>query len=335
MKENDKKNYNILVIEDNLGDFNIINAYLINQILNHNIQHADSFKTAKEIIETASSGFDAILLDLSLPDLSGEELTREIVAISGDTPIIVLTGYENLDFSIKSLALGIEDYLLKDEITSKSLYQDIVYSIERKRTNAKIIESEKRYSDLFHFSPQSMIVYDLETLKILSANNAALKNYGYTETELLNMTIKDICFTQNNEEQELNCLNNVDHISLLGLCKLKTKNEEFIDVDAVTNTINFKGKIARIFLATDVTERLQYISAIEKQNKKLQEIAYTQSHIVRAPLARIMTIMNLMEQLNSETQECKELLTYMMNSAKELDEIIKDIVVKTENISTF
>lgn len=82
----------------------------------------------------------------------------------------------------------------------------------------------------------------------------------------------------------------------------------------------------------DISERVAYTKAIEERNTKLREIAYTQSHIVRAPLARILGLTNLIDELQASTSEGKELLNYINISANELDNVIKDIVSKTENI---
>lgn len=92
-----------------------------------------------------------------------------------------------------------------------------------------------------------------------------------------------------------------------------------------------KGRATRVIGAIqDVTERKKYIDAIENQNIQLREIAYTQSHIVRAPLARIMGLVNLIN-VNSENPQT-ELLEYVRSSAHELDDVIRSIVRKTESI---
>src|SRR5690606_30521583 len=52
--------------------------------------------------------------------------------------------------------------------------------------------SEKEYKALFDHSPIPMWIYDLETYEFLDVNNAAVCNYGYSRTEFLQMTIKDI-----------------------------------------------------------------------------------------------------------------------------------------------
>src|SRR5690606_34852793 len=114
---------------------------------------------------------------------------NEVMALAKSTPVIVLTGYSDIDFGIKSLSMGISDYLLKEELSATSLYKSIMYSIERKEIYRTLKESEKRYKDLFHLSPEPMWLYDVETLKFLDINNAAIKHYGFSREEFLNMTI--------------------------------------------------------------------------------------------------------------------------------------------------
>src|SRR5690606_11730458 len=56
----------------------------------------------------------------------------------------------------------------------------------------EVEQSEQKYSDLFHLSPQPMWVYDLETYRFLDVNAAAITHYGYTREEFLSMTLMDI-----------------------------------------------------------------------------------------------------------------------------------------------
>lgn len=83
----------------------------------------------------------------------------------------------------------------------------------------------------------------------------------------------------------------------------------------------------------DITERVQYIKAIEKQNEKLQQIAWTQSHVARAPLAKMMGIVNLIKEMDSTSSEFVDLLNHFSDSGTELDKIIRNIVKKTERIN--
>ncbi len=81
----------------------------------------------------------------------------------------------------------------------------------------------------------------------------------------------------------------------------------------------------------DVTERLRQLKAIEKQNEQFGKIAWLQSHKVRAPLARIMGLTALLKHDNLKDQ--KELIDFIHKSSEELDEIIKEVVRHTEQVS--
>ncbi|HTD98200.1 MAG TPA: PAS domain-containing protein [Mucilaginibacter sp.] len=80
----------------------------------------------------------------------------------------------------------------------------------------------------------------------------------------------------------------------------------------------------------DVTERMNYIKAIEEQNKKLKEISWMQSHIIRAPLARIMGLVQIIKDTKRDTAEKKKTLDYLLSSANELDRVIREITDKTK-----
>lgn len=78
----------------------------------------------------------------------------------------------------------------------------------------------------------------------------------------------------------------------------------------------------------DVTERKLYIQAIEDQNKKFKEIAWIQSHMVRAPLARIMALVDLI-RIEPTDDDYQEMLDYLSSSARELDSVIVNIADRT------
>jgi signal transduction histidine kinase len=66
----------------------------------------------------------------------------------------------------------------------------------------------------------------------------------------------------------------------------------------------------------------------------LKEITWIQSHVVRAPLARLMGLVNLLESDEGDlTEESKELLGYIKISAEELDQVVRSISDKSERIS--
>lgn len=79
--------------------------------------------------------------------------------------------------------------------------------------------------------------------------------------------------------------------------------------------------------ARDVSERVKHREAIEKQNARLREIAWLQSHEVRAPLSNVLGLIDLLE--NSEKKEEREqLLELLKASAAQLDRVVMSISEK-------
>lgn len=83
----------------------------------------------------------------------------------------------------------------------------------------------------------------------------------------------------------------------------------------------------------DITERVNYIAAVEGQNQRLREIAWMQAHQVRAPLACIMGLSKILIDNNEDENSRKESLRHLIYSANELDSIVKEIITKAEGIS--
>lgn len=327
--------YDILVVEDNPGDYLLVEDFLDETNVTKNIRWAKDFKSATAILKAQDIHTDLIFLDLSLPDKQGEELINEIQNVSKNIPIIILTGYPDADFAIKTLSLGASDYLLKDVLNATVLHKSILYNIERNKIMVNLRESEQRYSDLFHFSPLPMWVFDKETLKFLDVNDAAIEHYGYSYEEFLEMDINKI-----RPKEELPALKN--SIKTVGkphknifhgeFTHLK-KNGEKIKVEIRSNSFQYKGRQAQIILVNDVTERNLHIEAVEKQNEILKDIAWTQSHVVRAPLARLMGLVQAMKDEKISESDKKIFYNHILKSADELDEIVKSVVNKSQEVN--
>ncbi len=328
----DESVYRILVVEDNPGDYLLVEDYLEEHIKRPELVHAKCFKEAQKLLESPGIPFDIILLDLSLPDVAREELIHKTSSIGHMAPVIILTGYSDLHFATKSLALGVSDYLVKDTISSLMLYKSIIYAIERFRFLQSLRESEKRYMDLFHLSPEPMWVYDVNNNVFLDVNDAAIRQYGYTEQEFLRMKLHDLRPTDDGK-LAIRAATNFEHLPKIQpreITKHQKKDGSVIFVETIRNNISFNGMHAEIVLATDITEKILQINAIQEQNKKLKEIAWTQSHIMRAPVARLMSLIDLMKSGQLTADEQQEFLGHVVQSAQEIDSIIIDIVNKSQ-----
>ena len=269
----DEKGYRIFVIEDNPGDFRIVDEYIKEKMQNAVITVSRTFKEALVILSAAELPFHVIFLDLTLPDKSGSDLVLKILELAVNTPIIVLTGFADVDFGIKSIAMGVSDYLLKDELTPAILYKSMVYAIERKRMFSELIESEKRYSDLFQLSPQPMWVYDIDSFQCIQVNDAAMKEYGYSKDEFLKMKISEL------EVENSYLLSGNQMASVVKFKKALSSHRKFhvkksgevIEVELYNNKILINNKVYQSVIAIDVTQKNLVEDQIVKAIIKTQE----------------------------------------------------------------
>lgn len=89
-----------------------------------------------------------------------------------------------------------------------------------------------------------------------------------------------------------------------------------------------------VTVAQDITDLKQVMQELEIQNRQLKEIAWTQSHIVRAPLSRLMGLVKLLSDgVVGPGEDHTQILSYIVQSANELDRIIADITEKTRKIN--
>ncbi|MFC5412487.1 PAS domain S-box protein [Larkinella bovis] len=79
----------------------------------------------------------------------------------------------------------------------------------------------------------------------------------------------------------------------------------------------------------DITEKVAYTKAVEAHNVRLREIAWTQAHLVRAPLARILGLISLLDDPDNDDQTRQTARSYLLQSATDLDEIIKEVINKS------
>lgn len=265
--------YTILTVEDNPGDYVLIQEYLEERIELPQVVHAPDFRTAAEKLEQPGNRFDIILLDLTLPDKHGTLLVTEILRRAPDTPVIVLTGNADLTFSVASISLGVSDYLIKDEISPDSLYKSIKYAIERKKVNQRLQESEMRFSTLFQESPQPMCVFDTETDIIVQVNNAAVELYGYPPEKFVGMKLLDLVPTEElpRVQEIFASFGQDDGSYYTGRFRLLRQTGEIMDVDVYSSGFRFGEKIYRSVIAIDVTEKLRYENAITRAIIKAQE----------------------------------------------------------------
>ena len=126
------KDLTILLVEDSTSDAAIVQGMLAQSHPKDKevkVEHVTSLYKAIEKI--SEHNFDTILLDLNLPDSDGINTFIRISKKAGNMPVILLTGLNDQETAIKLIQEGAQDYLIKDNLTSRKLIESILYTIER------------------------------------------------------------------------------------------------------------------------------------------------------------------------------------------------------------
>lgn len=127
----------VLLIEDNDVDARLTQDLLAEwSVEEFQITHV---KTLSEGLARLSQiRFDAILLDLSLPDAFGLPTVRQVHATNPSIPLVVLSGVSDQTLALQAVQQGAQDYLVKGQGHPELLARAVRYAIERKRTEERL-----------------------------------------------------------------------------------------------------------------------------------------------------------------------------------------------------
>ena len=176
---------------------------------------------------------------------------------------------------------------------------------EVREAQAALADSERRYRAMFASNPQPMWVYDVETLRFLDVNDAAVAHYGYSRDEFRALTVLEIRPEEDRMQYERPGMPSAIGTVMQGMRRHRRKNGRLIEVEVASHDLMFKGRRAVHVLVNDVTERARVEREILSLNVKLEErvaartveltaanneleaFTYSVAHDLRAPLRGI------------------------------------------------
>jgi signal transduction histidine kinase len=142
----EEKPLKILLVEDNPGDVYLIQELLRSSGLPIGIERASSLGEAIRL--AGSQNFDAVLLDLGLPDSFGVDTLRKFQAIKINAPVVVLTGLDDEEIAITTVKEGAQDYLIKSSLSGDNIVRAIRYGIERKKLFTELAFAKEALQNL-------------------------------------------------------------------------------------------------------------------------------------------------------------------------------------------
>lgn len=127
----DTNELKILLIEDNPGDARLLRDALSTARDASEVQWTDHLAKGLEMLER--DRFDAVLLDLSLPDSRGFSTFEQLHRRAPRIPVVVLTGLDDEGLALQAVREGAQDYLVKGAVKSSTIPRIIRFAIERNR----------------------------------------------------------------------------------------------------------------------------------------------------------------------------------------------------------
>jgi len=162
--------------------------------------------------------------------------------------------------------------ILDDEPTIIGSMIDIT---ERKLAEDELRASEQKYKMLFDSSPMPLLMVAKNDLSIIAANKEATNLYGYTNGELLKMTIRDMRHPEDRGKTWDDFRANIAASSERGIFRHVKKDGTNIMVQIIAHDILFEGKEVRLGLCNDLTEKIRADEALQKTEANLQTILNT------------------------------------------------------------
>lgn len=209
---------------------------------------------------------------------------------------------------------------VKEDITQMKMMQE------------ELIENENLYRTIFEANPLPMWIYDVESLRFVEVNNAAIKDYGYTREEFLGLSLKDIRPPEDIPTLLENVASRTEAAQGPGLWRHITKDGRLMNVEIISHALpSKKGKIQRMVMAYNVTEKIAAQEALTKakelaeQSDKLKTAFLNNiSHEVRTPLNGILGATTLMNDPNMTKDDFPELLDIINLSTGRLIQTVTD-----------
>jgi two-component system cell cycle sensor histidine kinase/response regulator CckA len=143
----------------------------------------------------------------------------------------------------------------------------IALAIERRRAEDELRRNESMLRLLFEHNPLPTWLYDMESLKFLRANDAAVKLYGYSEEEFTGMTILQIR-PESEREKTLSYIRKMQpDEEEYGIWLHRTRDGSVFEAEIISHEMIYAGKRVRLVVAQDVSERKQLEGQLRQAQK--------------------------------------------------------------------
>jgi len=198
---------------------------------------------------------------------------------------------------------------------------------DKKKAQLALIESEERFRTIFEENASVMYVLDAETGDFVDVNPRCTQYYEWSKEEFLSMNIMDINVDKELVQHDLKMIqSNSRHHSVHTHQK---RNGEMVNIEVFCGMMKLNNRQMIHVISHDITDQKRYYDTILKQIELLKSIAWTQSHVLRAPVVRLLGLVDLLKTKDFSLFEEHVLLDNIIESTNQIDSVIREISEKS------
>lgn len=313
----------MLLIEDSLYHARVIQGYARSpRALPFDVEWAD--RLGEGLARLAAEPFDAVLLDLGLPDSKGVEAVGRVRAQFPAIPVVVLTGNEDAETGLMALQEGAQDFLVKGEVNDQLICRSIWYAIERQRAERALRESERRYRELVEDSLGLLCAHDPEGM-LRMVSRAGAEVIGYEPSELVGRNLRELIPERFREgfDEYLARIGQAGRDSGFVCLEAKDGSERVLRYNNVLRR-DPDGACQVLGHAQDETDRLRLERKLAKQGEDLTHMLL---HDLRNPLTGILGAVDVLEaDAGSWSASQLKLLRIVEKQARKLLRLVNQIL---------
>jgi two-component system, NarL family, sensor histidine kinase UhpB len=265
----------ILHLEDLQSDADLVARVLLKAGMTNEVLHV----TNKTAFIEALTQFkpDIVLSDHSLPTIDSHEALSIVKQMGIESPFILVTATVSEEYAVEIMKENAADYILKDRLQRlpnaiKSAIEKYNLQQSHKRATEVLRASEQKYKLLFEQNPLPMWTLSRETLGIIAVNEAAVKHYGYTREEFLQLNARYLYPAEDVEKFIVYQNRDFSQNTNAGTWRHKKKDGSLIMVDLIVHDILYDDTPARLILANDVTAKLAAEAELAAQQLRQQKM---------------------------------------------------------------
>ena len=217
---------------------------------------------------------------ISQPILSLAQTTKAISQQSDYSIRAVKTSDDEIGFLADAINQMLTQIQERDTTLQQANETMTIEIRERKRAEEVLRLSEERFRHLFETHPLPMWVYDLATLQFLEVNESAIRQYGYSRDEFLDMRISEIRPPEEIPRLVENLKKQRTQLEASGIWKHRLKDGRIVDVEIVSHQTLYFNRQAILVVAIDVTERKKAEQDLKKSEERYRTLVSAMTSIV-------------------------------------------------------